>query len=103
MPDAGAGALLKPLAGLAYECHRFGEHDRHHRSQLLGLLRGRALDVRAVDCSDGQIDRQLDRVIRPSQPLRSLHLLRKFSEPALELLRVAEQITKAAAFHQGLG
>ena len=81
---------VKPAARLAHEGHGLGKHDRHHAPELLRLLFGRALDVDAVDRSDGQIDRELDRVVGPREPLRALHLLGKFSQPALKLFRVSE-------------
>src|ERR1700692_2877248 len=91
--------LLQALAGLAHERDGLGEDRGHDRAELLGLLLGGALDIGAVHRRDGQIDRQLDRVVGPGEPLRALHLLGEFAEPALKLIRVAEHSAKAASFH----
>src|SRR5581483_3961240 len=91
--------LLKPLARLAHERHRFREHCGHDRAQLLGLLLGRALDVGPVHRRHGQIDGELDGVVGPGQALRALHLLGEFAKTALELIWIAEHSAEAAAFH----
>ena len=95
--DAARGALLQPLARLAHERDRLGEDGRHHRADLLGLLGRRALDVDAVDGRDRHVDRELDRVVGPGQPLLALHLLGELRHAPLELVGVAEHASEA--FH----
>jgi hypothetical protein len=93
------GRLLKALARFAHKGHGFGEDGGHDGPQLLGLLIGRALDVDPVDRCHRQIDGELDRVVGPGQLLGALHLLGELSEPALQIVRVTEQSSEAAAFH----
>jgi hypothetical protein len=50
-----------------------------------------------TDRGDGHLDRELDRVVGPHEPLLGLHLLRELGHPSLELFRVAEQSSEA--FH----
>ena len=69
------------------------------RPDLLGLRLGVALQVHAFHGCDRHVDRQLDRVVGPRQPLLALHLLGELREPALQLLRVAEQVAETAALH----
>src|SRR5215210_3099736 len=94
------GALLQARAGLAHQRDRFGEHDRHDRADLLGLLLGRALDVDAVDRGHGEVDRELDRVVGPRELLLALHLLGELRHAPLQFLWIAEQT--AEAFHAGI-
>jgi hypothetical protein len=63
------------------------------------LLVSRALNIGAIHRRDGQINRQLDRVVGPGQALGALHLLRELAQPALELVRVAKHSSEATAFH----
>jgi hypothetical protein len=93
------GRLLQTLARFAHKGHGFGEDGGHDGPQLLGLLIGRALDVDPVDRGHRQIDGQLDRVVGPGQLLGTLHLLCKLAELALQIVRVAEESSEAAAFH----
>jgi hypothetical protein len=94
--------LLKPLARLAYERDGLGEDAGDDGANLLGLRLGVALDVHARDGSDGHVDGELDRVVRPHQALVALHLFGELRETALELLGVSEQVTEAAALHTGI-
>jgi len=94
--------LLKPLARLAHERHGLREHPSHDGADLLCLVLGVALDVDAFDRRDGHIDSQLDRVVGPCQALLSLHLLGEVSQPSLQLVRVAEQVSEATAVHVGI-
>jgi hypothetical protein len=98
-----SGWLLQALARFAHERDRFGEDDRHHRAQLLGLLLRRALDVDAVDRRHGEIDREFDGVVRPREPLRTLHLLGELAEPALQIVGITEHTAEAASFHGSHG
>jgi hypothetical protein len=91
--------LGETLARFTHERYCFREDDRHDRADLLGLLLRRALDVDAVDLGNGQIDRELDGVVGPSKSVRALHLLGKFAEPPLEIIRVSEEATERVAFH----
>jgi hypothetical protein len=53
-----------------------------------------------VDRGDGHVDRQLDRVVRPRDALRALHLLGELAEPALEVVRVSEKAPEGVGtFH----
>ena len=98
-PSQPADALLKPLARLAHEGDGLGEHAGHHRADLLCLGLGVALQVDPLDGGDRHVDRQLDRVIRPGKFLVALHLFGEFGQAPLQLLGIAEQISKAAALH----
>src|SRR3954451_7447628 len=97
VPGSKRRLLPQALARLAHQRDGLREDGGHHRADLLGLLLGGALDVDAIDRRDGEVDRELDRVVRPGQLLLALHLLRELRHPALELLGIAEQATKA--FH----
>jgi hypothetical protein len=95
--------LLQALARFAHERDGLGEDDGHHRAQLLGLLLGRPLDVDAIDRRHRQIDGQLDRVVGPGETLSALHLLGELPEPTLQVIRVSEQATESASFHDPHG
>jgi hypothetical protein len=95
--------LLQALARFAHECDGLGEDDGHHRAQLLGLLLGRPLDVDAIDRGHREIDGELDRVVGPGETLSALHLLGELTEPALQVVRVAEQASESASFHGSHG
>src|SRR5262249_17394405 len=97
------GRLLQAFARFAHERDRFREHDRHHRANLLGLLLGCALDVDAVDRRDREVDRKLYRVVRPGETLGALHLLGELAQPALKVVRAAEEIAESTAFHAANG
>ena len=88
--------LGEALARLAHQRDGLGEHRRHHRADLLGLLLGVALEVDAVDRGDRHVDRELDRVVRPGEVLGRLHLLGHVLQPLLEI-RVVEEASEA--FH----
>ena len=52
----------------------------------------RAGQLEAVDRGDGHVDRELDRVVGPGDPLRGLHLLGQLLHPGAELVRVTEEV-----------
>ena len=64
-----------------------------------GLLFGRALDVDAVHRGDRQVDRELDRVVRPRETLGSLHLFGELAESFLNLVRVAEETAETTGLN----
>src|SRR5579875_273705 len=98
-PQFLRNGLGETLARLAHEGHCLREDDRHHRTQLLGLLLGRSLDVHAVHRGDRQVHCELDRVVRPRNALGSLHLLGELAESPLDLIWISEEIAEAASFH----
>src|SRR5581483_2931558 len=69
------------------------------RADLLGLLLRGALDIDPVDRGHREVDRELDRVICPSETLSALHLLGELAEPSLQVVRIAEQAAEATSFH----
>ena len=91
--------LLQALARLAHEGDGLGEDAGDDGADLLGLRLGVALDVDPADGRDGHVDGELDRVVRPHEPLVALHLFRELRQAALELLRVAEQISETTTIH----
>jgi len=72
---ASPGRLLQTLARLAHQRDRLREDDRHHRTDLLGLRLGAALEVDAVDAATVNVDGELDRVVGPGESLLALHLI----------------------------
>ena len=95
--DGRGGPLLEAGPRLAHERDGLGEDDRHHGADLLSLLLGVALEVDAVDRGDRHVDRELDGVVGPGQPLLALHLVGELGHAPLKLLRIAEQ--SAESFH----
>jgi hypothetical protein len=63
------------------------------------LLLRAALKVDSVDRRDGHVDRELDRIVGPREPLLALHLLGELRHPPLQLIWVAEQA--AETLHMG--
>ena len=98
--DATEATLLKPLARLAHECDGLREDNGHDSADLKRLCLGVALEVDAVDGRDGHVDGELDGVIGPGQRLLALHLRGELGEAPLQVLRVTEQISEAAALHE---
>ena len=96
------GRYCKPSRASRTSVTASGKITAMTERSLLGLLLGRALDVGAVHRRHGQIDRELDRVVGPGQPLSALHLLGELAEPALQIVRVTEQSAEAASFHASM-
>src|SRR3954462_12992340 len=89
-------ASAEAFAGLADQRHGLGEEDADRVADLHRLLVGVAGEVEAVDRGDGHLDRQLDRVVGPGDPLRGLHLLGELLHAGTELVGIAEKIERAA-------
>ena len=95
-----AGGLGQALAGLAHERHGLGEDQPDRVADLGRLLLRRAGEVDRVDRGDRHVDGELDRVVRPCDALRALHLLGELAQPALEVVGVAEHAAEGVgAFH----
>ena len=57
----------------------------------------------ALNRGDRHVHRQLDRVVGPRHPLGALHLLGELGQPALQVVRVAEQAAEwVLAFHAAI-